>query len=287
MTYKEIYYTSQEGLRLYAREYGNRHAAKIPILCLPGLTRNSKDFHDLATRLAVDRRVLCPDFRGRGKSEYASSWTGYTPDAEMRDTLDLMAATGIHHAILIGTSRGGLVSMTMGLQRPTAIKGVILNDVGPEVDPAGIARILGYAGKMSAPESWNDAAILLRQMNEREFPNIPGEEWHAFARNTFVDVEGKPAMDYDAAISKGLQRAAKLLRGQFPTLWKEFLSLSHLPVLLVRGENSDLLSKETANSMVKKHPDLTLVTAKDRGHAPFLNEPEVTQAIDTFLVRLG
>lgn len=286
MTYKEIYYTSQEGLRLYAREYGDRRAPKTPVLCLPGLTRNAKDFHDLATRLSAERRVICPDLRGRGKSEYASGWAGYTADAEMRDTLDLMSVTGIEHAILIGTSRGGLVSMSMGLNRPGAIKAVIMNDVGPEVDPAGISRILGYAGKMKAPESWSDAAILLRQMNEREFPNVSGEDWHAFARNTFKDVDGKPALDYDAAIGKSLQRAAKLLRGQFPTLWKEFLSLSHVPVLLIRGENSDLLSKETADKMVEKHTDLTLVTVKDRGHAPFLNEPEVLSAIDTFLTRL-
>lgn len=286
MTYKEIYYTSQEGLRLYAREYGNRRMVKTPILCLPGLTRNAKDFHELASLISADRRVLCPDFRGRGKSEYASSWTGYTPEAEMRDTLDLMAACGIEHAILIGTSRGGLVSMTMGLSRPTAIKAVIMNDVGPEVDPAGITRILGYAGKMKAPASWNEAAILLRQMNEREFPNLTGEQWHAFARNTFNDVDGKPVMDYDAAIGKGLQHAAKLLRGKLPTLWKEFLGLSHVPVLLVRGENSDLLSKETAAAMADRHPDLTLVTAKDRGHAPFLNEPEVAQAITSFLNRI-
>ncbi len=286
MNYRDIYYYSQEGLKLYARDYGARASSKTPILCLPGLTRNSKDFAELAEHLSSDRRVLCPDFRGRGKSEYARSWTDYTPTNEMRDTLDLMAVAGVNHAIIVGTSRGGLVAMTMALHRPTAIKGVIMNDVGPEVDTTGITRILGYAGKMEAPASWEQAAITIRQMNERHFPNMPGENWHAFARMTFRDENGKPALDYDAAIGTGLRRAAKLTRGNIPTMWKEFGALSHIPLLLVRGENSDLLSASTAARMGAEHPDMTLVTAKDRGHAPFLNEPEVTVAIDKFLADL-
>lgn len=286
MTFQDIHYYSQEGLKLYARDYGSRSSPKTPILCLPGLTRNSKDFADLAERLSSDRRVICPDFRGRGKSEYAKGWTDYTPLNEMRDTLDLMAAAGVNHAIIIGTSRGGLVAMNMALHRPTAIKGVVMNDIGPEVDKTGIERIMGYAGKMNVPPTWEDAAIAIRQMNERYFPNMPGEKWHAFARMTFRDDGGKPAMDYDAAIGTGLRRAAKLMRGNIPTMWKEFKALSHVPVLLVRGENSDLLSTATAEKMATEHSNLTLVTAKDRGHAPFLDEPEVTAAIDTFLAKL-
>ncbi len=286
MTFQDIHYYSQEGLKLYARDYGSRSSPKTPILCLPGLTRNSKDFADLAERLSSDRRVICPDFRGRGKSEYAKGWTDYTPLNEMRDTLDLMAAAGVNHAIIIGTSRGGLVAMNMALHRPTALKGVVMNDIGPEVDKTGIERIMGYAGKMEVPPTWEDAAIAIRQMNERYFPNMPGEKWHAFARMTFRDDGGKPAMDYDAAIGTGLRRAAKLMRGNIPTMWKEFKALSHVPVLLVRGENSDLLSTATAEKMATEHSNLTLVTAKDRGHAPFLDEPEVTAAIDTFLAKL-
>eukprot|EP00439_Symbiodinium_sp_Y106_P089523 s1_g2059.t1 len=286
MTFQHIHYHSQDGLKLYARDYGSRASKKTPILCLPGLTRNSKDFADLAERLSADRRVICPDFRGRGRSEYASGWTAYTPLNEMRDTLDLMAVTGVNHAIIVGTSRGGLVAMNMALHRPTAIKGLVLNDIGPEVDKTGIERIMGYAGKMATPASWEDAAIAIRQMNERFFPNMPGEKWHAFARMTFRDDDGRPAMDYDPAIGTGLRRAAKLLRGNIPTMWNEFRALSHVPVLLVRGENSDLLSTATAEKMGAEHPNLTLATAKDRGHAPFLDEPEITTAIDAFLAKL-
>jgi len=286
MSFHDFYFTSQEGLRLYARDYGSRASKKTPILCLPGLTRNSKDFAALAEHLSTDRRVLCPDFRGRGKSDYAPGWTDYTPIAEMRDTFDLMAAAGIEHAILIGTSRGGVVAMNMGAHRPTAIKAVVMNDVGPEVDMAGITRIIGYAGKMEAPPNWDEAATALRQMNDRYFPNMPGEKWHAFAHMTFKDEEGCPAMDYDPAIGVGLRRAAKLLRGNIPTMWKEFNTLTNIPLLLVRGENSDLLSKKTVEKMQSAHPTMELVTAKDRGHAPFLDEPEVITAIDGFLSRL-
>ncbi len=283
MNYRDFYFTSQEGLRLYARDYGSRGSKKTPILCLPGLTRNSKDFASLAEHLSSDRRVLCPDFRGRGKSDYAPGWTSYTTIAEMRDTFDLMAAAGVEHAILIGTSRGGMVAMTMGAHRPTAIKAVVMNDVGPEIDMAGVTRIMGYAGKMTAPLSWNEAATTLRQMNDRHFPNMPGEKWHAFAHMTFKDEDGHPAMDYDPAIGVGLRRAAKLMRGNMPTMWKEFNTLTHIPLLLVRGENSDLLTRETVDKMCEAHSGMSTVTAKDRGHAPFLDEPEVIRAIDTFI----
>jgi pimeloyl-ACP methyl ester carboxylesterase len=283
MNYQDFYYSSQEGLRLYARDYGLRTSKKTPVICLPGLTRNSKDFDAIATHLSADRRVLCPDFRGRGKSEYAPSWTDYTPANEMRDTFDMMAAAGVDHAIFVGTSRGGLVTMAMGCNRPTAIKAVVMNDVGPEVDIAGITRIMGYVGKMSPPKSWDDAAITLRQMNDRHFPNLSGEKWHEFARMTFRDEDGVPASDYDPAIGLGLRRAAKLTRGKIPTMWNEFKSLSNIPLLLVRGENSDLLSKETVQKMNDAHANMTFVSAKDRGHAPFLDEPEVKSAIDAFL----
>jgi len=286
MDFRDFYYSSQEGLRLYARDYGARTSQKTPIVCLPGLTRNSKDFAALAGRLSIDRRVLCPDFRGRGKSEYAASWMDYTATNEMRDTFDMMAAAGVDHAIFIGTSRGGLVTMTMGTARPTAIKGVIMNDVGPEVDLAGVTRIMGYVGKMAPPKTWEEAAILIRQMNDRHFPNMPGEKWHEFARMTFRDEDGAPASDYDPAIGLGLRRAAKLTRGKIPTMWNEFKSLSNIPMLLVRGENSDLLSKQTVQEMADVHSNMKLVTAKDRGHAPFLDEPEVSMAIDAFLAEL-
>lgn len=287
MTYRDLYYHSQEGLRLYARDYGDRAATTTPVVCLPGLTRNSKDFVPIAEHLSASRRVLCPDLRGRGKSEYAESWTAYTPQLELADTLALMAATGVHEPIILGTSRGGLIAMHMATQRPAAIKAVILNDIGPELDPKGIRRIMGYAGKMEAPPSWDVAAIQLRQMNEHYFPNLTAEQWRTFSARTFAEADGKPAMDYDPKIGTGLRRAAMITRGKVPPAWPLFRALAHVPVLVVRGENSDLLSKETVARMEAEHPGLRTVTAKDRGHAPFLDEPEVVAAIDTFVADVG
>jgi len=286
MKYENITYTSQAGLQLYARDYGSRQSPLTPVLCLPGLTRNSKDFHAIASHLAPHRRVLCPDFRGRGKSEYAAGWTDYSAEAEMRDTLDLLAAAGVHKVIAIGTSRGGLVTLQMALQRPTLFKGVVLNDVGPEIDPTGIKRIAGYAGKMSAPDSWNMAAILLRQMNDRYFPALTGDEWHAFARLSFRDENGKPALDYDPQIGTGLRRALSLTRGKLPTMWREFKALNHVPLLILRGEYSDLLSTDVAKRMVSDHPNAKLVTIPGQGHAPLLDEKNSISAIDAFLEQI-
>lgn len=286
MNYSEFNYTTQAGLKLYAREYGSRQSARVPVLCLPGLTRNSKDFHAIASHLAPHRRVLCPDFRGRGKSEYAESWTDYSSEAEMRDTLDLLAATGVHKVIALGTSRGGLVTLQMALQRPTLFKGVMLNDIGPEIDPTGIKRIAGYAGKMSAPDSWNMAAILLRQMNDQYFPTLTGEEWHTFAHQSYRDENGKPAIDYDIQIGTGLRRALALTRGKLPTMWREFKALNHIPLLILRGEYSDLLSPDSAKRMVHEHPNATLVTIPNQGHAPLLNEKISFAAIDAFLAQV-
>lgn len=286
MSYQDFYYTSQEGLRLYARLYGDALSPGTPVLCLPGLTRNSKDFGKLAEHLSAQRRVICPDFRGRGLSAYCESWTDYTPQAETRDTFDLMTALGIPHAAVIGTSRGGLVATLMAAQRPGALKGVVLNDVGPEISPAGIKRIMGYAGKMNAPENWDIAAITLRQMNERQFPTITGPEWHEFARQTFRDEDGKPALDYDTKIGDGLRKGMKLTRGKVPDMWTEFNALLGTPVLVLRGENSDLLSADAVARMQETHPRLAAVTVKDRGHAPWLDEPEAVTAIDAFLEEL-
>ena len=286
MSFTEFYYTNQEGMRLYARDYGDVLAPGMPVLCLPGLTRNSKDFDKLAEHLSATHRVICPDFRGRGRSDYCKSWTEYTPQAEARDTFDLMAAAGVPHAVIIGTSRGGLVATLMAAQRPGALKGVVLNDVGPEVSQEGITRIMGYAGKMPAPESWDIAAITLRQMNERHFPTITGPGWHEFAHMTFRDEDGKPALDYDSKIGDGLRIGMKLLRGKLPNMWTEFKALYTIPTLVLRGENSDLLSAETVKRMEDVHPRLTAVTVPDRGHAPWLDEPQSLAAIGTFLDEL-
>ena len=284
--YKDFLYTTQEGLRLYARDYGERTAPRTPVICLPGLTRNSKDFDALARFLSKDRRVLCPDLRGRGLSEYAGSADAYTAQNELIDTLDLMTAAGIHQAVFIGTSRGGIITMLMAAFRPGALKGAILNDIGPAIEAKGLERIAGYAGTMETPSSWDEAAVKLRLMNERDFPNVTGEEWRAYSRRTFTtDENGAPKMDYDPKIGTAMRKGMDAAKGELPDMWAQFKALSHVPVLAIRGENSDILSAGTLQKMAEEHPTLTAVTLPDQGHAPFLDSAAEFDIIAGFLDR--
>lgn len=283
LPYRELFYTSQDGLRLFARDYGERTAPGTPVICLPGLTRNSKDFESLAVHLSAAHRVICPDLRGRGRSGYCENWSDYTPAHEMMDTLDLMGAAGVAQAIFVGTSRGGLIVMALAAFRPNVIKAAILNDVGPELDPRGIQRIAGYVGVMETPATWDEAAVKLRMMNEREFPNLSSEDWRAFSRRTFAEENGAPKLDYDPKIGTAMRKGMEAAKGEIPTLWPQFKALAQVPVLVVRGEYSDLLTAGIVARMAEEHPAMKTIVAKDRGHAPFLNEPEVLAAIDDFL----
>ena len=284
--YRDFLYTTQEGLRLYARDYGERTAPKTPVICLPGLTRNSKDFDALAVFLSHERRVLCPDLRGRGRSEYVRSADAYTAQNEMMDTFDLMAAAGIHQAVFIGTSRGGIITILMAAYRPVALKAAILNDIGPVIEAKGLERIAGYAGTMETPATWDEAAVKLRMMNERDFPNVTGEEWRDYSRRTFAtDEDGNPKMDYDPKIGTAMRKGLDAAKGELPNMWAQFKALSHVPVLALRGENSDILSADTLTQMEAEHPRFTPVTLPDQGHAPFLDSQAEFGAIMDFLKR--
>lgn len=285
MAYRELFYTSQDGLRLFARDYGSRVAKRAPVICLPGLTRNSKDFDALAERFSAKRRVLCPDLRGRGRSQYCANAADYSPALEALDVLDLMGAAGIHRAVFVGTSRGGIVTMLMAAQRPNAILGAVFNDIGPEVGIEGLKRIAGYAGVGEAPASWTEAAFGLRLANEREFPNLTSDDWYAWARRTYAEEHGAPKFDYDAKIGAVLRKGLEASGGKLPDMWAQFNVLTSVPMLVIRGENSDILSAETARRMESRHPDLKCVTVKDRGHVPFLDEPECLAALDAFFER--
>ncbi|HCX68632.1 alpha/beta hydrolase [Parvibaculum sp.] len=282
-SHRDLFYTSQDGLKLYARDYGERTAPGTPVICLPGLTRNSKDFEPLAEHLSASRRVICPDLRGRGRSGYCDNWSDYTPAHEMMDTLDLMGAAGVGQAVFAGTSRGGLIIMALAAFRPNVIKAAILNDIGPEVEPKGIARIASYVGVTEIPKTWDEAAVKLRMMNEREFPNLSAEAWRAFAHRTFAEEHAAPKMDYDPKIGTAMRKELEASKGKIPTLWPQFKSLSQMPLLAIRGENSDILTADIVARMTEANPAMKSVVAKDRGHAPFLDEPEVLAAVDEFL----
>lgn len=281
--FRELYYSAQDGLKLHARDYGDRHSSLTPVVCLPGLSRNAKDFHDLALELSVERRVLALDYRGRGRSDYAPDPQTYTPFMELLDTLAGMDAAGIAHAVIVGTSRGGIIAMLMGSARPTAIRGVVLNDVGPQIEAEGLLRIAGYLTHSPKPESWSHATTIVKQINEATFTNLTEAEWDAFARRLFRDDNGVPVSDYDPKLAQLLSRNLTASRGHVPQMWPQFKSLSCFPLLAIRGENSDILTKQTLEAMSAAAPAMRTLTVRDRGHAPFLTEPGVLSQIERIL----
>ncbi len=282
-SWRDVFTTSKDGLKLYARDYGSRIAALTPVVCLPGLTRNSKDFHELALHLCDKRRVLCLDYRGRGQSEYDRNYKNYSPLIEVSDTLDVMTAAGISHAVVIGTSRGGILAMIMAVMRPTVLKGVVLNDIGPEIAVEGLLRISGYIGNMPDPKNWAEAVGLLKKVTQAHFPTLDDDEWMTFARNTFRDDNGQPRCDYDPQLRHTLPKIISSDDAEIPKMWPQFKALRNIPTLVIRGENSDLLTSETLKKMHKAHEDMTSITLKNRGHTPFLTEFEAVVAIDRLI----
>lgn len=281
--WRDIRFSTFDGATLCARDYGVADRHRLPVLCLPGLTRNARDFHDLALDLAETHRVVAFDFRGRGRS----AWTGpgtYTPFVEMHDTLALMDAIGLDRAAIVGTSRGGVVAMLLAVARPSAVAACLLNDIGPHVEPAGMLRIAGYVAHSPAPESWDHAVAIVRQINQPAFAGLDDADWQRFARQLYRDTDGSPAADYDPRLADTL-KPVSAARGTVPDMWRQFLALRHVPLLVVRGANSDLLSPATVARMNELHPDMQTLTVRDRGHAPFLTEPGVARAIHRLLER--
>ena len=295
MNYSEHRYPSKDGLSLYYREYGS--SDKV-IICLPGLTRNSKDFHDLATRLATDYRVICLDFRGRGQSEHDPKWRHYHPGTYARDTWKLMDEFSIEKFVVIGTSLGGLVAMIMSAQQGSRIKAIVMNDIGPEVNPVGITRILRNAGVKAEINNWQDAETRGKFMGAHAAPNMPEEFWQQFARRTYrLNSNVIPELDMDpnigVAIRKGVSlsnflvkiRKTGLLKrigGVFIDPWDSFRTV-YMPCLVLRGDISDVLSEEIVQRMQAAKPDLKSAVIPNRGHTPLLDELESLTAIDSFL----
>ena len=284
MAFREGRFTSQDGLDLYYRDSGDPLGDAAPVVCLAGLTRNSIDFHLFAERAAARRRVIAFDYRGRGKSQYDPEPARYTPETYLMDVSHLLTATGVHKAIFVGTSLGGILAMALGALRPTAIAGVVLNDIGPELDPKGLARIGGYVGKTTAPADWDMAVTQMKQLFAPAYPDLSDEQWLEQARQAYrTDDGGRLINDYDLNIAQALAKQAST---PFDG-WALFGSLQHLPVLAIRGALSDLLSAECFDRMAEAKPDLIRVTVPNRGHVPMLTEPECVAAIDDFLERHG
>jgi pimeloyl-ACP methyl ester carboxylesterase len=276
--FSEHHYTAQDGLSLYYRDYGIAGAPALPLLCLPGLTRNAKDFHHLAAQLGNGRRVICPDYRGRGKSGYDSNLANYQPATYLNDIRHLLAVTGIGRVIVIGTSLGGILAMAMGAAMPTALAGVVLNDVGPEIGDAGLEYILEYIGTDRPHRDWAQAVADL----SRIFPNLTLEtelEWMEAAQATWREgADGILHFDWDVKLIDALRNGPPV-----PDLWPLFHSLDHVPTLAIRGALSDVLLPETFEKMGRTRTDLRQIVVPGAGHVPTLREPAVRDAIDTFI----
>lgn len=283
--WRDVYISAQDGLKLHARDYGARTGPHLPVVCLPGLTRNARDFHELAAFLATHRhrprRVLSLDFRGRGGSAYDRSWKNYTPFTEMADVLDVLTAAGIEDACFVGTSRGGLVAMLLAAARPTALKAVILNDIGPVIDGRGLLRIKNVLSATRKPGSWAEATDMLKRAYETHFPAVDAAGWEVFARKTFADKDGKPAIDYDPKLTKTLQTID--FDQPMPTMWPQFDGLSGIPLMVLRGANSDILSEDTVARMAERRPDMENVQVDGAGHAPMLTETAILNRISAFI----
>ncbi len=282
--FREGRLTVRDGLRLFYRDYGDPLAAGTAVLCLPGLARNSHDFHRLALRLSADRRVVCPDYRGRGRSDRASSWHGYTPQNDLDDLRQLLAATGLRRVVVIGTSYGGLLAMGLGVVAPRALAGVVLNDIGPDVSAAAEARILAHLAEGRPQPDWAAAIAYLKSLLQHP-PFRTDADWEEFARGTYYE-PAAPGAPLRAAWDTAIVRALRQGGGERPDLWALFRSLRDVPVLLIRGELTDILSEDSAARMAALHPAFTRVTVPGVGHAPMLTEPECVQAIDDFLERV-
>jgi pimeloyl-ACP methyl ester carboxylesterase len=285
--FRSLFISARDGLRLHARDYGPLAAPALPVVCLPGFARTAADFHELALALAEDgtapRRVLALDYRGRGRSDYARDWREYEIRIELDDVMQVLAATGIAQAVFVGTSRGGLLTMALAAARPTAIAGAVLNDVGPVIDARGLLRIRGYVGKLPTPRSFAEGAEILKRLSDQQFPLFGEAEWEMMARRTWTQRDGALVPDYDPRLLKTLEELD--LEAPLPELWAYFAGLNHVPLLAIRGANSDLLAEKTLVEMGARHPQCETFTAPGQGHAPLLGGKDMVRRIGRLIAK--
>lgn len=290
----ENYFSSHDGLRLFYRDYPVSHQTPAPesgagvVICLHGLTRNGRDFAALAAHLQPHYRVLVPDIRGRGRSEYDKHWQNYHPGTYVLDVFTLLRELHIERVAIIGTSLGALMAMLTCAQQPQLIAGMVLNDAGPEIDPRGLARIAQYAGKQPVVRNWDDAAQYIKSIYSDALWGLSDADWLAYAKLSYrEDANGMPVPDCDPNVGAAFRdTAAPVQSTPAQTLWPVFAQIKTTPTLVIRGEHSDLLSAATVLRMAREKPDLQYIAVPNRGHAPLLNEPLCVTAIDRFLTEL-
>jgi pimeloyl-ACP methyl ester carboxylesterase len=282
--YENRTWQSADGLALHYRDYPGS-AERPPILCIPGLTRNVRDFEAVADRLAGDWRVLAVDLRGRGDSDYAKDPATYTPLTYVGDVLGLLDELALPRVVAFGTSLGGLVTMLLASVARQRLAGALLNDVGPEIDPKGLARIRAYVGKPGSFPTWVHAARSVQDANADVYPGYTIDDWLAMAKRLYyVNSAGRVVLDYDMKIAEPFRDPG----GEAPPdLWPALAALDAVPVLVTRGARSDVLSEQTFTRMGAALPRAELVTIPDVGHTPTLSEPAAAEAIDRLLARIA
>lgn len=280
--FREHRISTEDGLSLYCRDYGDPGSPRTPVLCLAGLTRHSGDYAIPAARLAASRRVVAFDYRGRGRSQWDRNWRNYGYRTDLNDIRHVLAALGLHRVVAIGTSYGGLLAMALGVMMPAALAGAVINDIGPDLNGSGQRRIIAFISTDRPQPDWRTAVHYLRET----LPHLPMKteaDWLIFARNTYREHDdGKLHFDWDVKLARSLagNRAPEV------DLWGLFGSLGRVPVVAIRGALSDILSAATLERMAAAHPGLVPVTVQDVGHAPALTEPECVAALDALLAPL-
>ena len=280
-------YTGPDGLRLHARVYGPNLGAAMPVVCLPGLTRNSRDFHGLALHLSREaarpRTVVTFDYRGRGRSAYTRDWRSYDMPTETQDVLAGLTVLGIDRAAFIGTSRGGLITFAIAAARPAVIGAVVLNDVGPVLEGIGLAQIRAFLESAPRPKTFEEAVTVLKAAQGPAFTALGEDDWKRMARAIWRDEHGRPVADHDPNLLKTLKGID--FSRPLPVFWPQFQGLAHVPVLAIRGANSSLLSAETLAEMGRRHPRFEAVTVDGQGHAPLLDTAGLPERIEMFVNR--
>lgn len=284
--YEDRFWSSRDGLKLHYRDYPGSDPARPPIVCLHGLTRNARDFEELAKRLSPAWRVLCPEMRGRGDSEYAREAATYNPLQYVEDLLALLEEARIERFVAVGTSLGGLMTMLLALQAPERIAAAVINDVGPRLEPAGLERIKSYVGQGRSFPTWVHAARALEEVQGVSHPGRDLPFWIEAAKRVMtLSSNGRIVFDYDMKIAEPF--ATLDPTAEQVDMWPALQALAGRPVVIVRGAISDLLSEETLAGMLGRLPEAEALTVSGVGHAPGLTEPEVSAAIDRLLARVA
>jgi len=281
-SYTDAYFTNPDGLKQHYRDYNSAGDDAPVVLCMPGLTRNARDFEAIAEHLSDRCRVICAEQRGRGQSDWDPNPSRYLPVTYVGDMMALLDHLGADKVIAIGTSLGGLMTILIQAMHPGKLLAAVINDIGPEIDPKGIERIKSYVGKGTPPETWDAAIAAVKTANAGVYPNFTDADWRWYTENLYDDVDGKPVVMYDPAISQNFNSEDSQ---SSPDLWPFFAALHTIPMVVLRGGISDILSAETLERMAREHPVLVPVTVPGIGHVPLMSEDVCKQAIDDLVGR--